>query len=377
MRVFRACTAASALLLALSVGPATARADTFALTSPAPATCVTDDGAVFTVENGVLQPVRGQFMIFPPGAQELHPRTGISLDGQSGQLLRMYVWSAEPLDSLSVQIGSPGKSPLTKAAGFRVESKDGTDMWVALVGVPPWSSPRDYTLKLNAAAGQRSYLLLQPFTLTERAFFSERIPLTAELTDMATVPDAQKKDESRILAAVLTTAHADALFETGTLIVPIPGGRRSSGYGDRREYDYSDGTKGYSVHLGVDIASPTGTPVPSCGRGRVVFADIRILTGNTIVIEHLPGLFSVYYHMSSIAVKTGEVVEKGQVIGAVGMTGFATGPHLHWEVEAAGVAVDPDSLVRGPLLDKSAEFFDIDHAIAPKGGELHSLYRSQ
>jgi murein DD-endopeptidase MepM/ murein hydrolase activator NlpD len=332
---------------------------------------------MFSVDNGALLPVRGQFMIFPPGGQELHPRTGVSLDGEPGQLLRMYVWSPEPLDSLSVQIGSPGKSPLTKVAGFRAESANGTDMWVALLGIPSWSTPRDYTLTLEAAAGQRSFFLLEPFTVASHKFFSERIPLTAELTDMATVPDAQKTDESRVLAAVLSTPHPDALFETGAFNVPIPAARRTSGYGDRREYDYSDGSKGYSVHLGVDIASPTGTPVPACGRGRVVFAESRILTGNTVVVEHLPGLFSVYYHMSSIAVKTGDVVEKGQVIGEVGMTGFATGPHLHWEVEDAGVAVDPDALVRGPLLDKNADFFDIDHAVAPKGGEFHSLYRSQ
>jgi murein DD-endopeptidase MepM/ murein hydrolase activator NlpD len=251
------------------------------------------------------------------------------------------------------------------------------ELWAALVGIPPWSSPREYTLTLSAASGKRSFLLLQPFTVSSHAFFSERIPLTAELTDMATVPDEQKKEESRVLAEVLVTPHADAVFETGPFVVPIPGGRRTSGYGDRREYDYSDGTKGYSVHLGVDIASPLGTPVPAAGRGRVVFADTRILTGNTVIVEHLPGLFSVYYHMSTIAVKTGDVVERGQVIGTVGMTGFATGPHLHWEVEDGGVAVDPDALVRGPLLDKNADFFDIDHAVAPKGGEFHSLYRSQ
>jgi hypothetical protein len=377
MSALRAFAAEVALLLAVSAAPAAVQGDMVALTRPSPATCVTDDGAVFTVENGELRPVRGQFMISPPGEQELHPRTGISLDGAPGQLLRMYVWSAEPLDSLSLQIGSPGKSPLTKATGFLAESRQGTEMWVALVGLPAWCSPKEYTLTLSAAAGQRSYLLLQPFTVTGRNFFSERIPLTAELTGIATVPDVHKKDESRLLAAVLATPHPDALFETGTFIIPIPGGRRSAGYGDRREYDYSDGTKGYSVHLGVDIASPTGTPVPACGRGRVVFAEARILTGNTVVIEHLPGLFSVYYHMSSIAVKTGEVVEKSQVIGAVGMTGFATGPHLHWEVEELGVAVDPDALARGPLLDKNADFFDIDHAIAPKGGESNSLYRSQ
>jgi murein DD-endopeptidase MepM/ murein hydrolase activator NlpD len=98
-----------------------------------------------------------------------------------------------------------------------------------------------------------------------------------------------------------------------------------------------------------------------------VFADLRILTGNTVIIEHLPGLFSVYYHMSEILVKTGDVVEQGALVGSVGMTGFATGPHLHWEVEAAGVAVDPDALVGRPLLDKKADFFDIEHAVSTEG----------
>ncbi len=376
MRPIRTCAAASALVLALTVAPAIL-ADTVALTSPSPATCVTDDGAFFSVVDGALRPVRGQFMIFPPGGQGLRLRTRIPLDGEQGQLLSMHVWSVDRLESLTVQIGSPGKSPLAKSAGFLAESQDGTDTWVALVGLPPWNAPQDLTLTLTAVAGQRSFHLIQPFTLRKRDFFSERIPLTTGLTVLATVPDLHKKDESHILAEVLATPHPDAQFETGPFIVPIPAGRRTSGYGDRREYDYSDGSKGYSVHLGVDIASPTGTPVPACGRGRVVFADTRILTGNTVVIEHLPGLFSVYYHMSSIAVKKDDIVEKGQVVGAVGMTGFATGPHLHWEVEATGVAVDPDALVKGPLLDKSTEIPDIDGAVAPKGGDFHSLYRSQ
>jgi len=366
VRIFPACAGGLALLVLLSAASA-AGADIVALTSPSPATCVTDDGAVFTVENGALKPVRGQFMIFPPGGQELHPRTGISLNGEPGQLLRMYVWSAEPLDSLSVQIGTPGKNSLSRTSGFRAEVQQGTEVWVALVGIPPWTSPREYTLTLGAAAGQRSYTLLQPFSITGRAFFSERIALTAELTDMATVPDEKKRNESRILAALLGAPHPDAVFETGVFVLPIAGGRRTSGYADRREYDYSDGTRGYSVHLGVDIASPVGTPVAACGKGRVVFAESRILSGNTVIIEHLPGLFSVYYHLSTIAVKAGDVVDQGTVIGAVGMTGFATGPHLHWEVENGGVAVDPDALVRRSLLDKNADFFDIEHAIATEG----------
>jgi len=377
MRLLNAFEAAFAFLIVLALYPSGLSAETLALTQPAPATCITDEGALFSVESGELKPLRGQFMTFPTGGQALRPRTAISLDGEPGQLLHMYAWSGEPLDSLSIQIGAPGKSLLTKTAGFRIQSENGIELWVALLGIPAWGAEHEYTLTLKAKAGGRSYLLLQPFTVTERKFFSERIPLTADLTSMFTVPDSQKKEESRVLAEVLSTPHPDAVFETGELIVPLPVGRRTSGFGDRREYDFSDGTRGYSVHLGVDIASQTGTPVPASGRGRVVFADTRILTGNTVVIEHLPGFFSVYYHMSSVGVRVGDIVEKSQVIGAVGMTGFATGPHLHWEMECAGVAVDPDALVKLPLLDKKPDFFDIEHAAAPKGGESNSLYRSQ
>lgn len=368
---------ALALLIALAPLSPGLRAETLALTQPAPATCVTDEGALYSVENGELKPARGQFMIFPAGGQALRPRTVVSGGGEPGQLLRMYAWSDEPLDSFSIQIGPAGHGSLSKTAGFRVQSANGVELWAALLGIPARGTAREYTLTLRAGAGRRSYLLLKPFAVTERKFFSERIPLSAGLSSMVTVPDEQKKEESRVLAEMLSTPHPDALFETGELVVPLPAGRRTSGFGDQREYDYSDGTRGYSVHLGVDIASPTGTPVPASGRGRVVFSDTRILTGNTVVIEHLPGLFSVYYHLSSLGVKVGDTVEKSQVIGLVGMTGFATGPHLHWELECAGVAVDPDAAARVPLLDKQPDFFDIEHAAAPKGGESNSLYRSQ
>ena len=77
--------------------------------------------------------------------------------------------------------------------------------------------------------------------------------------------------------------------------------------------------------------------------------------------------FSIYYHMSSILVATGDTVEKGQVIGTVGMTGFATGPHLHWEVRVVGTAVDPDSLTLAPLLDKKPDFVDIEGRESAEG----------
>jgi murein DD-endopeptidase MepM/ murein hydrolase activator NlpD len=220
---------------------------------------------------------------------------------------------------------------------------------------------------MQIRAGTRACVLVQPVALRERTFFSERIELTRDLSNLAQAPDAQKVAESKALWLILLSPHADAVFESGAFLVPIPSARRTSGYGDRREYAYADQTSDLSIHQGVDMAAPIGSPVPACGNGRVVFAGPRILTGNSLVIEHLPGVFSLYYHMSALLVAVGDVVEKGQVIGKVGMTGFATGPHLHWEVRVMGTAVDPDELSLTPLLDKEPDFKDIEGRDSAEG----------
>ena len=84
------------------------------------------------------------------------------------------------------------------------------------------------------------------------------------------------------------------------------------------------------------------------------------MTGNSVIIEHMPGLFSLYFHMSVISVAVGDVVEKGQLIGQVGMTGLATGPHLHWEVDACRSPVDPDALASAPSLTRNPISEDIE-----------------
>jgi len=79
-------------------------------------------------------------------------------------------------------------------------------------------------------------------------------------------------------------------------------------------------------------------------------AQSRIVTGNTVVVEHLPGVFSLYYHLDEIRVEEGVLVAGGQEIGTVGDTGLATGPHLHWEMRVGGVPVSPEDLMDHPLL---------------------------
>lgn len=96
-----------------------------------------------------------------------------------------------------------------------------------------------------------------------------------------------------------------------------------------------------SRHSGIDIATKEGTPVLAANNGRVLFADFLQLTGNTVIIEHGFGLKSFHYHMSSLNVKAGDMVQKGQQIGAVGTTGYSTGPHLHYALAVNQVFVNP------------------------------------
>ncbi len=99
-----------------------------------------------------------------------------------------------------------------------------------------------------------------------------------------------------------------------------------------------------SIHHGMDFRGRAGKPVSAVNSGRVVLANELFYGGNTIVVDHGMGLYSVYMHLSEFKTKRGAIVAKGQVVGLVGSTGRATGPHLHLSVKLRGVSVNPESL---------------------------------
>jgi len=100
-----------------------------------------------------------------------------------------------------------------------------------------------------------------------------------------------------------------------------------------------------SAHGGADFLSPAGTPIHAPNAGRIVLARDLYFSGNTVVIDHGLGLFSMLAHLSAIDVHEGDGVTADQRIGLVGATGRVTGPHLHWAVRAGGARVDPLSLL--------------------------------
>jgi len=102
----------------------------------------------------------------------------------------------------------------------------------------------------------------------------------------------------------------------------------------------------WKAHLGVDYGAPTGTPVRAVGEGSVDFAGVQNGYGNVVVLRHAGGRSTVYAHLSRIGVHRGEHVAQGANIGAVGATGWATGPHLHFEFKVGGQHVDPIKIAR-------------------------------
>jgi murein DD-endopeptidase MepM/ murein hydrolase activator NlpD len=117
-------------------------------------------------------------------------------------------------------------------------------------------------------------------------------------------------------------------------------GRLSSGFGVMRSYG---GTAGWP-HRGHDLAAPKGTPVAAATGGVVVFSGWLEMYGNAVVIDHGQTVHTAYFHMDSRRVATGDRVEAGRVIGTVGETGFAKGPHLHFGTYMGPVAVDPGEM---------------------------------
>jgi murein DD-endopeptidase MepM/ murein hydrolase activator NlpD len=112
-------------------------------------------------------------------------------------------------------------------------------------------------------------------------------------------------------------------------------------YGDRRTYVYGGKIVGESLHEGVDLASVQHAPIEAANHGIVAFAGPLGIYGSTAILDHGFGLFTLYAHLSTMDVKAGQAVKKGDVIGRSGMTGLAGGDHLHFSIIVGGRFVNP------------------------------------
>ncbi|MCG8442422.1 MAG: M23 family metallopeptidase [Caulobacterales bacterium] len=215
------------------------------------------------------------------------------------------------------------------------------------------------TLRIQAFRGRGEEAGSAPVAvaITDQPFAFSVVPGL----DCAKVSVFTKEQLADIRAATAKKNAAVTVFAEGPgahegFLLPAEG-RRSSPYGTRRRLEgvQDDGETCQKVrtHWGLDIAAPTGTPVIAPAPGVVTLADELYFEGNAIFLDHGHGLMSVFMHLSELDVVAGEEVAAGEVVGKIGATGTATGPHLHWGLK-----------VRNPVSDNRSADFYVDPAVA-------------
>ena len=211
----------------------------------------------------------------------------------------------------------------------------GDHTWHVLVGIDMDTKPGRYDVTITSGAAEVAH----PLVVTAKQFPTRRLSVDPNLV----IPPESEREridrETRELEAAWAASPPERLWQSD-FVRPVPDPANSA-FGSHSVFN----GKTTSRHGGADFLSPTGRPIKAPNAGRVVIAADRYFSGNTVVIDHGQGLFSLLAHLSEIDVKPGDVVAAGAVIGKVGATGRVTGPHLHWAVRLNGARVDPLSLL--------------------------------
>jgi len=230
-------------------------------------------------------------------------------------------------------LGPAPTRPQAFAAGVPVLVLGDARGWTAIVGIPLSATPGPAKIVLRAADGEHTLA----YDIRPKHYVEQRLTVSPRTVDLAP-EDLARHERER--------AHQQQVMETFSepfpraadlhLRVPVPG-RRSSSFGLRRVFN----GQARNPHSGMDIAAPTGTPVVAPLPGRVIDTGDYFFNGHTVWLDHGGGLLTMVCHLSSIAVQPGDVLRTGEPLGAVGATGRATGPHLHWGVMLNRAMVDP------------------------------------
>jgi murein DD-endopeptidase MepM/ murein hydrolase activator NlpD len=173
----------------------------------------------------------------------------------------------------------------------------------------------------------------------EKRYASQSLKVAPRQVNLS-AEDLARVNRERIIIDAALNRWSNEQPESLRLPQPVPG-VRSSSFGMRRIFN----GESRNPHSGMDIAAPTGTPVLTPIAGTVIDTGEFFFNGNTVFVDHGRGLISMYCHLSAINVEPGQHVAAGARLGLVGMTGRATGPHLHWGLSLNRAGVDPELFV--------------------------------
>lgn len=218
-----------------------------------------------------------------------------------------------------------------------------------LTGIPlsSWAKDGEYEIKINYTVGdEREKTFSIPLTVTKKEFPSGVITLTQNMSNISSNTSPEKVAQSKKLNDIINSRNKDSIFNLKKFSLPVTSKRRTTEFAERIIYKYPGGKESTTTHAGIDFGVPTGTQVTAPADGKVVLAENRIATGWTVIVEHLPGFYSMYYHCSELKVKVGQMVKQGDLLALSGATGFATGPHLHYEIRLNSMIVNPDFFLK-------------------------------
>jgi hypothetical protein len=246
-----------------------------------------------------------------------------------GELVVLTIATPVPRPSLSVRAFD------ADLAAYPVDA--GT--WRVLVGIDLGTPPGKYSVEIDDGSGSAGARATHVLVVQPRKFPTRTVTVAEAFVNPPAEVTARIQQEAQELARLWQSSARTRLWD-GAFVRPVADPANSA-FGARSIFNGQP----RSPHGGADFLSAAGTPVKAPNAGRVALARDLYFTGNTVVIDHGLGLFSLFAHLSAIDVAAGAAVATGDVVGRVGATGRVSGPHLHWTVRAGPARVDPLSLL--------------------------------
>ena len=216
------------------------------------------------------------------------------------------------------------------------------DGYAALIGIDLEAKPGKSPWRIGFVDGSGApRKAMGAITVKARNFPVQRLSLPPSMVDLSPEDDRRANAESVRLRTLVDSVGPDRLWR-GPFTRPLATDAKAEGFGSRRVIN----GKPRSPHSGADFAAPAGTPVVASNRGRVALVVEFFFGGRLVALDHGEGLYTLYMHLERADVAEGALVERGALIGAVGSTGRATGPHLHWGAHLRSARIDPEALLK-------------------------------
>jgi murein DD-endopeptidase MepM/ murein hydrolase activator NlpD len=255
-------------------------------------------------------------------------------EASQGSLLLMELKSTKPL--AEVQGEWDGRSvPFWQAAEAENARK-------GLLGVDLEKAPGEYELRVTGQTASGEKISCSVMVAVQKGqFATEKLQVEKQFVEPSPEQIKRANEERQRLRDIFDRVTPERLWD-GPFRIPLDGVTTGSNFGKRRILNGNPG----SPHGGMDLPGATGTPVHAAQRGRVALAEELFFSGNTVVVDHGLGIYTLYAHLSEIDVKAGDALETGAVLGKVGATGRVTGPHLHWGLTVERARVNPLLLVK-------------------------------